>query len=359
MDNFYAMIMAGGGGTRLWPLSRRKTPKQMLHLVSQDSMFRMSVTRLMAIFPIERIFVVTGHAHLDNLKQDLPELPPENFILEPYGQDSGPAAGLGLAHIAKINPEAVVAVLTADHNISKLTAFWDVLRAANELAKREYIVTLGIQPTYPATGFGYIQTGAALESVNNIPVYESAGFKEKPDKATAQQFLESGLYCWNSGMFILPAKLGLAEFKRQQSKIYDNLTLIQEDFGTPQYQDTIERVWPQMPKLSIDYAIMEHAERMAMIPTDIGWSDIGSWAALYEELASDIAANVSLGRGEHLNLETTGTLIHSDRTVVTIGLEDLVVVDTPDVIMVCRRDRAQDVRQVVKHLTEKGRDSLL
>lgn len=359
MDHFYALIMAGGGGTRLWHLSRKNRPKQMLPLVSDETLFRVSVMRLAAIFPPERIFVVTGQNQVESLQSDVRELPKENFIVEPFGQDSGPAAALGVQHITSIDSQAVIAILTADHYISDVWGFNNCLRAAYEVAQQGYIVTLGITPTYPATGFGYIQQGDLLREINGLTIYLSGGFKEKPNAATAQQFVDSGVYSWNSGMFIWSGAQALSEFTRQQPPIATCLEQIKAAFGTPNYHQTIEQVWGQMPKISLDYAVMEQAEQMAMIPINIGWSDIGSWAAVYDELPKDAHSNVQQGAGQHLAIQTEGALINSSRLVVTIGLEDIVVVDTEDVLMICHRDRAQDVKQAVEQLKKQGLDRYL
>ena len=359
MDNYYALIMAGGGGTRLWPLSRRQRPKQMLALVGDDSLFRVSVTRLAPIFPPERIFVVTGQSQVADLRADVPELPEENFIVEPFGRDSGPAAALGVAHISSIDPGAVIAILTADHHIADEAGFAQALRAAYDVANQNYILTLGIEPTFPATGFGYIQRANQLATVEALPVFQSGGFKEKPKPKTAQQFLDSGMYYWNSGMFIWSAKQALAEFERQQPELYAELNRIQAAFGSAAYHETIVRAWEDMPKISLDYAVMERAERMAMIPVDIGWNDIGSWAAVYEVLASVEGENIKRGEGRLADIDTQGMLVNSDRLVVTIGLEDLVVIDTDDVLLVCRRDNAQDVKQAVQYMKDNGLEAYL
>ena len=359
MENFYALIMAGGGGTRLWPLSRQERPKQMLPLVGDNSLFRVSVTRLASTFPPQRIFVVTGQAQVDDLRADVPEVPAENFIVEPYGRDSGPAAALGVAHIASINPDAVIAILTADHHIADEHGFGVALRAAHAVAGQGYIVTLGIEPSFPSTGFGYIQRAEQLMTVDSLPVYRSAGFKEKPDEETARQFLDSGMYCWNSGMFIWTAKKALTEFERQQPDLHAQLARIQAAFGSATYRETIAATWDAMPKISLDYAVMERAERMAMIPVDIGWDDIGSWAAVYDVLAHDPGENVVRGGGRLMDIDTQGMLVNSDRVVVTIGLEDLVVIDTTDVLLICRRENAQDVKRAVQYMKENGLDAHL
>ncbi|MBI5930626.1 MAG: mannose-1-phosphate guanylyltransferase [Chloroflexi bacterium] len=362
-EHFYAIIMAGGGGTRLWPLSRQDRPKQSLALVGEDSMFRVSVERLFPLFPPERIFVVTGQNHADDLRRDTPELPPQNFLMEPFGRESGPAAGLGTIHIATQDPDAVIAVLTADHHITDIEAFLNVLRSAYEVAQKGKIVTLGISPSYPSTGFGYIKRGELIETVGGYKVYQAEGFREKPDHTTAIEFLTSGQYSWNAGMFIWKASQALAEFEKQKPGIYQNLQTIRQAYGTPEYTAVIEKVWPDMEKISLDYAIMEKAANVAVIPADIGWSDIGSWSALYEVLhieRGDDQQNVLHSKDTNaIMLDTTGTLILSNRLVVTIGVENLVIVDTEDALLICHRDKAQDIRAVVKQLQETGKKNLL
>jgi mannose-1-phosphate guanylyltransferase len=328
MDNLYALIMAGGGGTRLWPLSRQARPKQMLPLVEERTMFQVSVERLAPLLPPERVLIVTGRDQVDELRRSVPQVPAENFIVEPFMRNNGPAVGLATVHIQRRFPEAVVAVLTADHHIADKARFRRVLVAAGELAMQDYIVTLGIYPSFPATGYGYIRRGEPLSLIDSFQTYRAAGFTEKPDLPTAVRFLDEGLYSWNSGMFIYKASRILDEYARQQ------------------------------PKLSIDYAIMEGAEDMAVIPVDMGWSDIGSWATLFEVLDGDQNGNVMRGEG-HITIDTKDSLIFSPRRVVTIGLEDMVIVDTDDVLLVSRRERAHEVRSVVEQLKAAGDEDLL
>lgn len=360
MNSFYALIMAGGGGTRLWPLSRRNRPKQMLPLVEDRTMFQISVERLSPLLPPERIFVVTGADQAEALQASTPQVPPQNFITEPFGMNTGPAVGLGTVHIQQRDPEAVIAVLTADQHIADKARLRAVLAASAELAREGYIVTLGITPGFPATGYGYIQRGAPLTPVGEFQAYRADRFTEKPDLETAIAFLQSGLYSWNSGMFIFQAGQIMREYARQQPQLYGLLRAIQSAVGRPDYQDVLHEKWPQMPRISIDYAVMEGAQNMVVIPVEMGWSDIGSWETLYDVLAHDADGNAARGNGRgHIHLGTRNTLVYSDRRVVTIGLEDLIIVDTDDVLFVCRRDRSQDVREVVDRLKAAGEDDLL
>ena len=243
MDNYYAMIMAGGGGTRLWPMSRKESPKQMLSLVDDESMFHVSVKRLSPLFPPERIYVVTGTDYVEALQADAPHIPEENFIIEPYGKDSGPAAALGMAVIQKRDPSAVVAVLTADHHIANQEKFREVLASAYEIAsEQDFVVTLGISPSYPATGFGYIQRGNHLGDANGFNYYNSLGFKEKPRADLAIEYLRSGRYSWNSGMFIWRAARAMYEFERQQPQMYKHLQQIRDTVDTSAYAETLQTV---------------------------------------------------------------------------------------------------------------------
>jgi mannose-1-phosphate guanylyltransferase len=358
MDNLYALIMAGGGGTRLWPLSRQARPKQMLPLVEERTMFQVAVERLDPLLPPERILVVTGRDQVDELRRSAPQLPAENFIVEPFMRNNGPAVGLATMHIQRRFPEAVVAVLTADQHIADKARFRRVLVAAGELAMQDHIVTLGIYPSFPATGYGYIRRGEPLSLIDTFQAYRADGFTEKPDLPTAVCFLDEGLYSWNSGMFIYKVSRILDEYARQQPKMYRLLQAIGEAVGREDYQAVLDQAWPEMPKLSIDYAIMEGADDMAVIPVDMGWSDIGSWATLFEVLDGDQNGNVLRGQG-HIIIDTKDSLIFSGRRVVTIGLEDIVIVDTDDVLLVSRRERAHEVRSVVEHLKAAGDEELL
>jgi mannose-1-phosphate guanylyltransferase len=359
VDHLYALIMAGGGGTRLWPLSRKNRPKQMLALVGNRTMFQIAVERLDPLLPPDHLCIVTGTEHVDQLRTSAPQLTEANFIVEPYGQNTGPAVGLGVAHIQQRDPESVIAVLTADQYIADTAKFRDVLAAAAALASRGHIVTLGISPTFPSTGYGYIRRGELLARIGDFQAYHAAGFTEKPNAETALEFVTSGLYSWNSGMFIFRTEQLMGEYARQQPIMHGLLKEIAGAIGRADYQETLRRLWREMPKLSIDYAIMEHAESMAVIPVDMGWSDIGTWATLYDVLGGDQNGNAACGpQQDHIHLDTRNTLVVTDgvpgRLIVTIGLDDIVIVDTSDGLLVCRRDRSEDVRKIVDQLKASG-----
>jgi mannose-1-phosphate guanylyltransferase len=353
MNHFYALIMAGGGGTRLWPLSRRDRPKQVLPLTEERTMIQITVERLYDLLPPEQIFIVAGPDLAQALHENAPRLPVANFIAEPVPRNSGPAAGLGTYAIAQRDPDAVVAVLSADHHIANEALFLESLRCAEHFAREDQrIVTLGIKPTFAATGFGYIKREAAIGEYNGLTAYHSGGFREKPDAATAQAFVQSGLYSWNAGMFIWHTQTAIAEFERQQPNMARGL----QDIVSGKGDGNIEQTWARFPKQSIDYLIMENALHVAVIPVDMGWSDVGTWGALFEVLAKNDDGNaVRSAHSAHIQIDTHHTLLVSDRMVVTIGVDDLVIVDTDDVLLVCHRDRAQDVRAIVEQLRAAGK----
>jgi len=355
----YAVIMAGGSGTRLWPLSRKSQPKQSLKLIGDRTMFQHAVDRLNPLFTPDRIFVVTNANMAAVLMPQAPELPAENFILEPSARESAPAAGLAAIHLLQRDPDAVMVILTADHYIVDTALFRSVLAAAEQVASGGTIVTLGITPTYPATGFGYIQLGEAQEIVDGFRVYRSGGFTEKPDLPTAVRFLETGRYAWNSGMFIWRADRLMAEFRAQLPDAHAVLLRIGAALATPDVARVLAGAWPDIRKVSIDFGIMEHASDVSVIPVDIGWSDIGSWGALLDVLPGDAQGNVCVD-GDLLALDTRGTYARSDgRLIATVGLEDVIIVDTPGVLLVCPRSRAEEVKDLVGRLTAEGRAEYL
>ncbi len=350
---YYALIMAGGTGSRLWPLSRQAHPKQTLKLIGDRSMFQHAVERLAPLFPTERVTVVTRAAHVAPLSQQVPDLPQANYIIEPQGRGTAPAIGLAAINLIHTDPEAIMAVLTADHYITDTAHFRDTLAAAGELAQAGYLVTLGIKPDSPSTGFGYIKQGEQLEPVNDFAAFRVAGFTEKPDLATAQAMIADGGYAWNSGMFIWRVDRILEEFKRQMPEFYGQLKELESCLGTAEYEDALARIWPTVEKETIDYGIMENAENVAVLPVDIGWTDIGSWGSLPDLLPADEQGNTVVAN--HLNIDTRDSLVFSDsqRLIATVGVEGLVIVETDDALLVCSKGREQDVRDIVKRLESK------
>ena len=321
-------------------------------------MLQEACQRITPLVPDEGIFVVTSEAYTDVVRQQIPQVPAANIIGEIEGHGTAPCIGLSALYLRRLDPEGVMAVLTADHYIEKADELRRALGAAAQVAEEGHLVTLGIQPNRPATGYGYIQRAEELAQVSGHDVYRVEKFTEKPDLATAQAFVESGRYYWNSGMFIWKISTILREFEELMPRFYAQLMEIDAALGTVGERAVLERVWPQVENETIDYGIMERAEDVAVIPVDIGWSDVGDWAALYELLPTDADGNTVVG--EHVGLDTKGCLIHgSRRLVATIGLEDMIVVDTEDALLVCPRERAQEVRDLVKKLKESGREEYL
>ena len=354
MDHYFALIMAGGSGTRLWPLSRQARPKQALRLVGNRTMFQLSVDRLGPLFTPERIFVVTAMEQVGTLLRQEPQLPGGNFIVEPLPRGTASAIGLAALFLQRRDPDATIAVLTADHYIVDDAAFKRVLVAAYQVAQQGFLVTLGIRPTFASTGFGYIERGEVLSGVDEPTAYRVTAFREKPDAATAESFLADGLHTWNSGMFIWRVDRILAEMQKQMSRFYEQLMQIDAALGTDRESLVLSYVWPRVAAQTIDYGIMECAQDVAVIPADIGWSDIGSWATLLDILPGDKDGNVVI-EADHMGVDTARTLIYgNNRLVATIGASDLVVVDTDDVLLICSRDRAQDVKKIVEKLRTNG-----
>jgi mannose-1-phosphate guanylyltransferase len=361
-DNYYAVIMAGGGGTRLWPLSRRDRPKQTLSLGGERSLFQIAVDRLAGLFPPERILVMTGEDQVESLRKAVPEIPDENFLLETMPRGTASVVGIAAAVLHQQDPRSVMAVLTADHIIGNLKLFQQILATAYKVAEEDYLVTLGITPISPATGYGYIRKGKRIEKYQDQEVFQVEEFTEKPGLEEAQEMLSSGEYAWNSGMFIWKTGVILEEISRQLPDLHNRLTRIKESWDTPEREATIRQVWPEIKPQSIDYGIMEKARNVAVIAArNLDWNDVGSWEALYDLLPADENGNILQG-GDHLALDTNGTIVYGSegsRIVVTIGVDDLIIVDTGDVLLVCSRSQSQDVRQVVKLLYESGRTELI
>ncbi len=354
----YALIMAGGIGTRLWPLSRANMPKQALQLIGDRTMFQHSVDRLLPLFKPQHIFVVTRTEHASILASQVPELPAANFIIEPEGRGTAPAIALGAIHLRKLDPQAIMAVVTADHYISKKDDFQQALAASLQAAAAGHLVTLGITPSSPSTGFGYIQQGQRLGEINGLSYFHVERFTEKPDLETARRMVHSGLYSWNSGMFIWRVDRIMAEFERQMPQFYSQLAGVEQAIGASQYEDTIQHVWPRVAKQTIDYGVMEGAADVVVFPVEIGWSDIGSWASLLELLPANQEGNILIG--PTLEIDTHNTLVLSKkRLVATIGVENMVIVDTDDAILICPKEREQDVREIVKRLAGSGKDQWL
>ena len=361
-EHTYAVIMAGGGGTRLWPISRKETPKQLLPLLGKETLFQSTVARLEKLFPPERILVVTVAEQAREMQTQVPSIPTENYLIEPAPRGTASVVALAAAVLQKRDPQALMAIQTADHYIRNRDLFHYLIRTAFDVAQKNYLVTLGITPTYPSTGYGYIQQGEPLDGDYKYPVYTVQRFKEKPDEETAQKLLRSGDHSWNSGMFVWRVDAILAEMGRQMPELYAAVSKIADAWDMPEREQVFHATWFDLATETVDYGVMEKAERVAVLPAGgLGWSDVGSWDSLFDVLLPDMNGNVA-ANAQHLALDTHNTLVYTkndERLVVTIGLDDLVIVDAGDVLMVCQVDQAQKVKDVVEHLKKHHQEKYL
>jgi mannose-1-phosphate guanylyltransferase len=346
----YVAILAGGSGTRLWPLSRSKRPKQLLSLVSDRSLIQETVDRVEPLVAPEQIFVVTEQSHSADVQLQLPAIPQRNFVIEPVRRGTAPALALASLVIQSMDPGAVMASLHSDALIENPEELLRALRLARDVAvSGSHLVTIGVRPTAASTTLGYIEMAEPLDGDWNAAVNRAARFVEKPNAERARQFVESGSHLWNSGIFVWRVSVILDLFRDLMPQLYRQLMEIRPALGTPDESRVIAEVYPRMEKETIDYGIMERAPKVAVVPTDLRWNDVGSWSELMEVSRPNQGSN--LVRGRHLGLDTEGTLVFATtKPIVTIGLRDLVIVDTEDVLLVSTRDRAQDVKKIVEQL---------
>lgn len=352
----YAVIMAGGSGTRFWPLSREKMPKQLLKIGGIDTLIQETVGRVLPLIPKENIFVVTNHGLADDIDRQLSARFDgswaANIIIEPEARNTAPALGLAALHLRRIDPDAIMVVLAADHSIRKTDEFLNLIKTAAAAAKKDYLVTLGIKPNRPETGFGYIKAGKPCEGQGIADVCKVEAFVEKPNLETAKEYVRQGSYYWNSGMFIWKTSTFLDEIQKLQPALYQGLMEIQESIGSDRESKVVAKVFQKFDSISIDYAIMEKTGRAAVIPADIEWSDVGSWSALDEVSDRDASGNII--SGNVIDFGSKDSIIYAEkRLVATIGLHDTIVVDTPDATLVCSKEKAQDVKKIVEELKKR------
>ncbi len=354
----YAVIMAGGRGTRFWPLSRHHRPKQLLKILSGRSLIQETVDRVLPLFGRDKTLVVAVAEHYRAVRKELHILPKTNFIIEPQGNNTAPCIGLAAIELASRDPNAIMAILPADHWISDISSFSRTLKAAVQLAEEhDSLVTIGIQPSYRETGYGYILKGKGIKGPRGVPVHRVKGFKEKPTPKMAGHLIALGSL-WNSGIFVWRVSTILELLRRFSPSIFRGLQRIQEGLGAPppKLQAIIRREYKKMPNLSIDYAVLEKAGsegRVLTLEANFGWNDVGSWAAVHRMLPQDKKGNV--GVGKWLGLQSSDCLVYSpNRLVALLGMKDTVVVDTPDALLVGDIKRAQEVKDLVEELKHRG-----
>ncbi len=358
----YAVIFAGGGGTRLWPRSRQSEPKQFVDITgSGRTMIQATADRLHGLVDAGQLYVVTGAQLAPLATSQLPDLPNDQLLVEPNGRNTAPAIGLACAHLYRRDPQAVAAFLPADHIIPDVAEFHRVLERAAEAARQGYLVTLGVTPTMPHTGYGYIKAGATLltDDAQTLPVYTVERFLEKPNRATAEGFLADGNYFWNAGIFICRVDKMLAAMEQHLPDVYACLQRIRQGLGSAEAESIFQAAWREMPSISIDYGVMERAQSVAMVPLNAGWNDVGSWDALESVLPQDAQQNY-VARGETLAIDSQGNIVYSDKRIVAlIDVQDLVVVETDGALLIGQKQKMQRVREIVEQLRSQGKTELL
>lgn len=362
-SHVYAVILAGGGGTRLWPKSRNKSPKQFLKLLSDKTMMRQTVERLLPLVPWERMIVVTNEQYRDEVRQQLPEVPALNIIAEPKKRDTALAMLTGALLAKLLDPEAIVLNAASDHIVFDQKEFIRVMEAAATVATRsENLITVGITPTFPSSGFGYIKIGEDLEKVmGNLPVFKVQSFTEKPNVATARAFIATGKYFWNANMYVWSAAALEKAFQEHMTSMYQ-LTRELSECTPEEFHKKLPHIYNSADAISIDYAISEKANNLVLIPGDFGWNDVGDWKVVYDLSKKDTNGNVVMGGSgkEGLILDSHNNLIHTNgRLVALYGLEDLIVIDTDEILMVIPKSQSQDVKKLVEGLKEQNNEEYL
>lgn len=344
--NFYALILAGGVGSRFWPFSRVLEPKQFINIFGNQSLLQNTISRLKGLVKPDKIYIITNHSYFYEVKKQIEKyrIPDANILLEPEGKNTAPAIGLCAQLILKADPQGILIALPADHYIKDMAEFRETVRAAAACAQDNYLVTIGIKPKKPATGYGYIKVVHNPKPIaNRLKFNKVERFLEKPNIKKAKEYIKSKSYFWNSGIFIWKASVFLEEAKKYLPDLFKQLTKI----SVP---GDIAKVWPKIKPISVDYGIMEHSKRIALVPAYFEWSDLGSWDALQELLSKDKEGNVI--QADSIDRDSKGICAFSraNRLIATIGLKDLIIADTPDALLVCNKDKAQEVKEIVDKL---------
>lgn len=348
----HAVIMAGGSGTRFWPASRNKFPKQLLQLVGETTMLQSTSARLEGLVSAEQTIVMTNHHLVDLVREQLPDVPPEQIVGEPMKRDTAACIALAASLVAKADPDAVMLVLPADHIISTDAQFHDCMRSGLQLIEQspDRIVTFGIRPTYAAESFGYVQRGKSLASSKVAGAYSVESFREKPNQQTAEQYLQAGTYYWNSGIFMWRAATILNALRQFEPEMMKHIDAISAAMGTPGFAVTLNREFEQIDGRSIDYAVMERYDDVAVIEANFRWDDVGSWQSIGRLTEPDVQGNCV--RGKYLPIQSQRMIVYGedDHLLVTIGMNDMIVVHTDNATLIAPKDQEENVREVVKQL---------
>lgn len=355
MEKVYGIIMAGGGGTRFWPLSRKGTPKQLLNLSGKEIMVNEAIDRLTKVAAYEDIYIVTNCEQADKMREVTQgRVGEERILSEPCARNTAACIGYAALKIVHDRGDGILVITPSDAYIKDEEAFGGILQTAvRAAADTNKLVTIGITPTFPATGYGYIRYREMENAVK--PVLK---FVEKPTRKKAEEYLNSGCYVWNSGMFVWKASVILKKFKRLLPELYAQLTKISASFGKKEEQRVLEEVYPELPSVSIDYGIMERSKDILVVPGEFGWNDVGSWDMLGALHPQDESGNVVVGNA--VNVDTKNTVIYSSgKMIAAVDVTDLIIVETPDAILVCPKSKAQDVKKIVEELKAEGKEDLL
>lgn len=356
MPRLYALILSGGAGTRLWPLSRRGRPKQFLRLTGERTLVQETVDRVVEIIPLERIFAVAPPEHRELIHEQLPELRVDHVVVEPYPRGNAAAIGLAMAALHAFDPDAVVAVLPSDHVIERRAKFREVLIAATAAAEAGKLVTLGVEPEDPDTGFGYIEAGERLDLKAPLPVHAVKRFIEKPEREAAERMVAAGGHYWNAGMFVWRVAEIIRAFEEHLPATAKVLRALADAVGTPRYESVLAEVWEETDRTTIDYGVLERAKNVAVVPADIGWHDVGSWT----RLASIVQRSDNWSSDGHVAIRAGDNYAWAPGKIVAlVGVEGLIVVDTPDALLVASKEHAEEVKDVVDHLRREEREELL
>lgn len=345
------LLMAGGHGERLWPLSQTCSPKQCLPVVQGKSFIRATINRLEGIISPDQIFVATGRETAEPVMKEVPDLPEENIIVEPYPRDTAPCIGLAAAIIEEASPESIMIALPCDHIIQDIPLFQQCIEKAIVAATHGYLVTLGITPQYPATEYGYLECGkesTELKKATGDDYIVVDRFVEKPDRIAAQQFIDSGSFLWNSGMFVWRCERIIEEISVHMPHLKSGLDNIMKAYGTDRYEEILDKEFYQFPRQSIDRGVMEKQHGIIAVKADFSWRDSGNWQSFAELLPKNSSNNCVHGR--FTALDTSGCIVWSDKTVAALGVNDLVIVSANDAILVCAKDRAQDIKELLEQL---------
>lgn len=363
MEHLYPVIIAGGTGTRLWPVSRADDPKQVKPFVGDQTLLQKTYERVKQIVPDDNVWVETNERYGDMIKEQLQDLPDENYIFEPDKRNTAPAVGLAAAVLNKKDPDSIMLNVWSDHYFKKEGEYLNKVKQAAKILEEypDYLIDIVAEPTYPATGYGYLEVDEEAKNEQGLELYFAEQFVEKPDLATAEKYMKSGNFYWNPAIFLWKTETLLNLFEKHQPEMYEKLMTLQEAYGTDEWQEKLEEIYPTFENISIDYAIFEKTEKILMLPAELGWKDVGSWQAIYDILKEGEDETVATG-DQVIAVDSEDTLVYGgdgDRVVGLVGVDDIVVVDTEDALLVMKKSKDQDIKKLIEKVREEGLEDYL